>query len=359
VEARDLLPSSRVKAVLAPSILGQALRSFLSRPRTALRAIRPILFAAQPPKVLLKNGTVLAKALWLARLVEDFGADHVHAFWSSTPATVAMVAAGIAQVPWSFTAHRWDIDENNLLAVKASRACFIRAIGVRGAAQIRQQTNGRTEPAVIHLGVDVTARRVERGTRSVNGPLRVVTAANFVEVKGHRYLADAISNLLRRGISIQADWFGDGSTKPSIARQLRVQGLDHVVSLRPSLSHDELMRRMRDRTWDIAILPSVNTASGETEGIPMFLVESMIAGIAVIATDVGGIPELLADGAGLVTPERDPKALADAIETLSRDRELLAEYAAAGAARVADGFSVETTVSQLVDRFEACSKSPR
>jgi colanic acid/amylovoran biosynthesis glycosyltransferase len=357
-EARDLVELSRVESVLALSVLGRAFQSTLHRPRMALRAVRPIVFAGRPLKILLKNAAVLPKSLWLARVIEEFGADHVHAFWSSTPATVAMVAARMAQIPWSFTAHRWDIDENNLMALKAASACFVRAIDARGAAQVREQTSDRATPTVIHLGVDVTTRHAATETRSEEDqPLRLVTAANFVEKKGHRYLIEALSSLERRGISILADWFGDGPAKPSIARELTGRGLDDVVSLHRSLSHDELMHYMRDGRWDLGVLPSVNTASGETEGIPMFLVESMAAGMAVIGTEVGGIPELLADGAGLVIPERDPQALADAIELLARDRRLLAEFAKTGAARVADRFAVEVTVSQILSRFEACSRS--
>ena len=83
----------------------------------------------------------------------------------------------------------------------------------------------------------------------------------------------------------------------------------------------------------------------------MFLIEAMAAGIPVIATSTGGIPELLENGAGMMIPQRDASAIAEAITRLSSDNDLRHRLAEAGIHRVRDKFTVESTVSELLELF--------
>ena len=55
--------------------------------------------------MLLKNLAVYPKGLWLARLAREWRADHIHAHWAATTATMALVASEFSGIPWSFTAH--------------------------------------------------------------------------------------------------------------------------------------------------------------------------------------------------------------------------------------------------------------
>ncbi len=107
-------------------VLWGALVMFLRRPRKALAAFTHLL--TLNPKHLLKNLAVYPKGLWLAKVVLEKGADHIHAHWAATTASMAMVASAVSGIPWSLTAHRWDVVENNLLKQKARRACFFRCI---------------------------------------------------------------------------------------------------------------------------------------------------------------------------------------------------------------------------------------
>lgn len=68
---------------------------------------------------------------------------------------------------------------------------------------------------------------------------------------------------------------------------------------------------------DIVVVPSVTSQSGEMEGLPVVIMEAMATGVPVVATAHSGIPEILQDGiTGHLTPEKDPVAIARAIETL-------------------------------------------
>ena len=125
-DARQLLDIAVVAPVLSPSIAIGALAQLGRSPfRSAAAALT--LRASRDMMTLAKNAAVLPKALWLAQLARSRGIEHIHAHWAGTSATLAFLAAEIAGIPWSFTAHCCDIPEDNLLLEKSRTATFERA----------------------------------------------------------------------------------------------------------------------------------------------------------------------------------------------------------------------------------------
>ena len=98
------------------------------------------------------------------------------------------------------------------------------------------------------------------------------------------------------------------------------------------------------------VLPSLH------EGIPVSLMEAMAYGVPVISTAVGGTPELLHNGAGILAPPQDPVALADAMERLVRSPELRRQLGQAGRRRVEEEFSLSQTCCQFMKRIEAAGR---
>src|SRR5262249_50286198 len=119
------------------------------------------------------------------------------------------------------------------------------------------------------------------------------------------------------------------------------------------MSHDELLRGMAEGNWDIVVLPSIVTDSGEHEGTPVSLMEAMICGIPVISTETGGIAELLEGGAGILVNQKDAVALAQAIQRLVSDPALRTKLGKAGQQRVLESFTIQQTVDELERRFMA------
>lgn len=336
-----------VSVEVARAVLGELRRN----PGVVARALAA-LGRSRNPAVLLKNLAILPKALWLARRSRSLGADHIHAHWAGTSATLAMIAGEVAGIPWSLTAHRWDIAEDNLLRVKAERACFVRAISAHGAAELAAVAAvPGWSPWILHMGVHLPPRA--EGAVG-DGPLRVLVPARLVEKKGHVHLLDAAGLLRARGVSVQVDLAGDGPLEASLRGRATELGLDEVAFL-GHVSHDELLDRMASGAWDAVVLPSVVTGTGELEGIPVALVEAMACGLPVIGTATGGIPELLGGDAGLVVPPGDPHALATAVERLAGQPELRAELAGRGRARVEEAFSADRVAAALLARFEECA----
>lgn len=332
---------------LAATVMLGALREIGSSPRRCVRAARVVL-RSRSVGILLKNLLVLPKALWLARRLRVERIDHVHAHWAGTSATVAMIASTAAAVPWSLTAHRWDISENNLLAAKVRAAHFVRAIdgqGLRELAPLMERARGRLR--VIHMGVVTTGDSQRVRAVRAPGPFRLLLAARFVEVKGHRYALQAIAQLKRAGHDVVLDCIGHGPLEKSLRRYARDIDVDDRVRFRGIMDHERLQSELDAGRWDAAILPSIRRGA-QREGIPVFLIEAMAAAIPVIATETGGISELLRDDAGLLVPERAPDALAESIRALSGDSELRCRLANNGWRRVREQYSVEQAVSDLL-----------
>ena len=108
-----------------------------------------------------------------------------------------------------------------------------------------------------------------------------------------------------------------------------------------------MLEALHDGRFDGAVLPSVTTVDGDKEGIPVFLIEAMAAGLPVITTPNGGIDELAGGGAGLVVPEADAPALAAAMIRLARDGAERTRLADAGRARVLEAFEIGSNMRQL------------
>jgi colanic acid/amylovoran biosynthesis glycosyltransferase len=350
--APDLQVHSIGEPLISPKILAGAMAEIVCRPLRSLRATATVLLTPDIT-VLLRNLAVLPKGLWLARLSRKWRADHIHAQWASTMATMAMTAGAVSDIPWSFTAHRGDIVSNNLLAKKQRKAAFVRFISQSGRELARSLgVAGESEKVcVIHMGAALSRRRQERG--AVENRAHILCPAHLEPVKGHRYLLEAVYLLKQRGVDCSLTIAGTGVLLDELRGLAASLAINDRVRFAGQIPHDELLKLYETGKVGMVVLPSVDLGGGLHEGIPVALIEAMAYGVPVVSTATGGVPELLHDGAGLMVAAESPPALADAIERLIQDGDLRIRLVEAGQRRVEEEFAVGKVVSLLLDRIEA------
>ncbi len=157
---------------------------------------------------------------------------------------------------------------------------------------------------------------VATGTRRA-GP-RLVFVGRLVEVKGVRYLIDAVDILRNRGVAVELRICGDGPLRRLLEEQVARLALSNSVRFEGHVAHDALPAVFYRA--DVFVGPSVSTSLGEAEGFGLTFLEAQAAGLPVIGTDVGGIPDVIVDGqSGLLVTEKDAGAIAQSVLQLMGD----------------------------------------
>lgn len=327
------------KPLISFEIAWAAAKEFV-HPLETFRILFQLLNADRRPRSILRNLAIFPKALWTATLVRRMRIDHVHAHWATLPSSIAWIVARLTGVPWSFTAHRYDIVEANALELKLESCSFARAISEAGRDLLLQK--GKGPIFVIHMGVKVP----EMPTWPQNsGALRLIVPANLVPVKGHKYLLLGLAECKQRGLQFSCIIAGDGPMRSEIERLRLILGLEGLVTIAGVIAHEHLLKMYVSHDIDAVLLTSVPTPQGEREGIPVALIEAMSFAIPVIATNCGAISELV-EGHGLLIPPADPISIADAlteISSLERRRVLGLK----GRERVQQEYNVEIIADRL------------
>ena len=172
------------------------------------------------------------------------------------------------------------------------------------------------ERTVVHrMGVD-TERFSTVDHPAHEGPLRVLAIGRLVEKKGMANAITAVSRAADSGVDIALTVVGDGPLR---------HGLEHLATSRRapvtfvgSVDRARVIALLEES--DVLLAPSVTAADGDTEGIPVSIMEAMSCGLPVVATRHSGIPEVVIDGVtGLLADEHDPAALAEHLTTLAAE----------------------------------------
>ena len=343
-----VLASTTVRAALhGLPVLASAVAEVASRPLVAIACARFVL-RSRTVGQLIRNLAVVPKGLWLARWTRRHDVAHLHAYWATTPATVAAVASLASGVPFSFTAHAWDIEEDNLLSAKVSAARWVRTIADAGRVALVEIVGPAAADKIstIHLGVDIPSKPASPSRRA---EFVFVTVASLERRKGHIHLLAALRRLRQEEpqSSFRLVLIGDGPLRTHLERQATFLGLAHNVEFRGGIPHHALMAAMDAGAFDAMVLPS---ADGVAEGIPVALMEAMARGLPVIATDSGGTRELVAR-AGLLVPQGDAGALADAMMSIASIPRTRAQLGRAARSRVIAQFDLDLTAGRLADLF--------
>jgi glycosyltransferase involved in cell wall biosynthesis len=227
--------------------------------------------------------------------------------------------------------------------------CFIAA---SEAIQQMLVENGvdRSRIVTVYEGIDI-ARVQAEPVASIHAEFWLPTHAPIVgavgaltQEKGHKYLIDAAALVVREVPDARFVIFGEGDLRPSLERQVKELHLEKHVLL-PGFRPDILAFV---RAFDLFVMCSLH------EGLGTSLLDAMAAGKATVASETGGIPEVVAHGeTGLLVPPRDDQALASAIAGLLKDAGRRTAMGRAGLERVKKVFSAERMVEKTLEVYRA------
>jgi glycosyltransferase involved in cell wall biosynthesis len=275
-------------------------------------------------------------------VLESFKPDLLHAHFATRATAIAQRLAADFSIPFTFTAHRYDIYDKPP-ADFAKRAADAKAVVTVSKANRRYMIKEFGVPAekihIIPCGVDTET--FQPNGRPSGTPL-IVCVARLARCKNHRLLLEACALLHAHGKKFHCVLVGDGPCREEIETIRQSLGLLSCVELVGAAEQEEVLAWWQRAT--IAVL------SSESEGMPVTLMEAGACGVPVVATAVGGIPELIVDGVtGKVTPAGSASALAEALEGLLGNTELAVRMGIAGRRRVEEQFSLTRQVDNLLD----------
>ena len=277
--------------------------------------------------------------------------DHVHAHFASTAARLAELAWLMGGPPYSVTAHAKDIYHRDVDPVRLREtlgaARFVATVSESNVRHLRVVLGGRGRVELVPNSVDVdrvTAACQDRAPE----PHMVLTVARLVEKKGLDDLVRACGSLTRRGVAVRLELIGEGPMGPYLQRLAADEGVDARFS--GAVDHDGVLERYRRAS--VFALPCKVASTGDRDGLPTAVLEAMAAGVPAVTTAVNGLAEVVVhERTGLTVPERDPVALADALERLLTDPAAADTLGRAGQRHVVDRFSLTTSVARLRSLF--------
>jgi len=280
------------------------------------------------------------------------GIQHCHAHFANAPASVALMAAALAGISFSFTAHAYDIFiDQVLLPAKLAAAAFVACISRYNRRYLRQHY---PEARLAHLEVvrnGLDTARFCPNPHPQGAPPCIIAVGRLVETKGFHVLVEACARLRDRGLPCRCLIIGDGPEAGRLQDLVNDFGVNDRVILRGKLPPAELMAYYRQA--DVLAMPAC-IRNQDADGIPTVLIEAMAMEIPVVATRVSGIPELVVDGeTGLLVAPDDAAALAEALARLLRDQDMARRLARAGRHLVLAQYRGETSARQLRGLFAA------
>lgn len=283
----------------------------------------------------------------LAAALRRRGIRHLHNHFGDSSATVAMVAAELGGFTFSFTLHgpgiffepyTWRLD------AKLARAAFCACISYfcRSQAAIFAHPQDLDRLHIVHCGVEPD----RLGVVDHGGPgSRLLFVARLAEVKGLPVLLEAVAELLADHPDLHLTVIGDGPDRARFEKVAADLGLGSAVTFAGYQSQAEVARHLA--ATDVFVLPSY------AEGVPVTLMEAMGSGVPVVATQVGGVGELVEDGVnGYIVRPGDGPALADRIGRLLGDGASRQRFGAAGRAKVEAEFANQGQAAHLRSLLE-------
>ena len=215
---------------------------------------------------------------------------------------------------------------------------------------------GCNKKKIITHRVGIDLKKFKYLDRKNSDIFKILMIARFVEKKGHRYLIEAISKVIKKNKKVSLTLVGDGPLKNEIIQLVYEKGLENYVKFICSIPNSRLPEFYYNS--DLYVLPSVTASDGDKEGTPVSLIEAQSTGLPILSTIHSGIPEAVLNyKSGFLVNEKDSEAIYEKIMRLIGDIKLRKKFGKRGNIFVAQNYDKEKQAKKLLNLYRELVKN--
>ena len=349
----------------------------------------PSKMASKPWLQLLAIPYIINGFFQCIRICRKWRPDVIHAHWPFPHAYIALGAAKLFKIPLVLNFHgaelllirkkKW-VKPLLKFAIGQAQAIFANSSFTAGKIKALRNVNVEWSP----YGTTLEDNKDESGVilsetkdpvtivpHPVNGKFKILFVGRHIERKGICYLIEAAKHLPRDKFEIRIVGVGDLTEQlkaQAEAMQSVILNLGTESGINSSegssqgnqpaniiftgkLSPEALANEYK--TANVFTLPAIVDHKGDTEGLGVVLIEAMELGLPIVASNVGGIPDVVVDGeSGILVPEKDPVALADAFKCLEADPTLIQKLLAGARKRIEECFTWDGIIERQIEVYK-------
>jgi glycosyltransferase involved in cell wall biosynthesis len=360
VTSQSLMDSVQYLPPVASLLFLRAHLFFLAtQPRLYFQLLATLLaqpYSAMPLKLFGWRSYIFLRSIVAAYLLRNETFDLMHTHFAAWPGAAAWIVSSLLKCRYTITAgHGYDIyTASSLAPLVAARAQHVIAIARYPQRVLSQMCPSLQEKDITLIPCSVNMEQLPLPRRREPADkLRIIAVGRLVEKKGFPYLVEACARLKARNIPFQCTIIGGGLQHDEEALRQLINTLDVAkeVVLAGAMPFSEILEAYF--AHDVFVLPSLVDSKNDRDGTPVVMVEAASTGLPIVSTSVGGVPDILIDGVtGIVVPQYDGEALANAIILLYADPDLRWQLGLNGRQLVEQRFDMRKNVTKLIDIFE-------
>ena len=337
-----------------------AVWQLIRRPRLLGLLLRLLIGHAVSIYSLMKVLAVIPKGLYLGHWARQQGIDHIHAHFLTTPATVALVASQVSDIPYTVTIHAFDIFctkpkiVNGSIPLKLQYAAMNIVISQFNERYIQEKwPSVDAQFEVINNGLDIEfftdAAPKEPAEKSTT---HILTVGRLTEKKGHNYLIEAVGHLRQDQRDVELSIVGEGPQEHELRELVHQLKIEQHVRFLGRVTQEDILALYQE--CDMFALACAIGPDGDMDGLPTVLLEALATGVPAVSTQVSGVPELIKDKVtGLCVPPHDSTVFADAVAYLIDHPDEAQAMAQAGRKLVEERFDRRKNAGRLLTLWQS------
>lgn len=312
--------------------------------------IRLIRTCIRDALLVLKNFHTIAS---FVRFLDCRKITHIHAYFLSWPATIALAISAITGRSFSISAHARDIFvEHGDIELKVSRSTFVTVCNRQGLDYLKAKLPKECLRK-LHLNYHgiMSNFRCKREVKESGNNNMLIAIGRMIPKKGFDSLLKALAKVVKDGRSCKLILFGDGAKRQQLHILAQQLGIEDNVQLPGWVDSTVVLNYMRQAS--MLIVPSIVTGDGDSDGLPNVVLEAFASNTPIIASNLPGINDAIVHGeTGLLVEPGDITALALEIERLLGDRQMQGHLARNAYEMSIQRFDLTKNVAQISTLFK-------